>query len=174
MKLLYVGLVLISSVLLYAQVEPPPFQPMTNSPVLLQSDSDHLYVEGNWISVDKQPLSGPSVSEISCDRAEGQCHEAQANIMVVSKGIFTLVAASVDYKIIRWNSREVVAQNAPTGICRVVNVLKVDLQAKKVFALQTLSEPVDSSLPQMGKDICNAAGLNLELRDKTAFAYDAK
>src|SRR5690348_14489540 len=135
-------LVLISSVLLFAQTGPPPFQPMTQHPVLLQADPDHIYVEGYWIPIDKQSTpTGPSVSEISCERRESNCHEAQANIIVVSEGIFTLVAASVDYRILRWNSKEVVARNEPTGICRVVNVLKFDLQAKKVYALQTLSEP---------------------------------
>jgi hypothetical protein len=134
-------------------------------PINLQASATDAYVQGHWVAQDKQSeLTGPSVSEISCDRQTQACHESQANIVVIGN-MFNLVAASVDYKIERWNEKEIVAKNIG-GICRVLNVLKFDLVQKRVYAFQTLSEPTND-LPKMSKEICAHANMNLELKAAT-------
>lgn len=144
------------------------FNPILDEPISLQADSASAYVQGRWVALDKQSaLPGPSVSEIICSASEGYCHEAQANMAVFKDGSFTLTPDSVDYKIIRWNSSEIVAHNI-SGICRVLNVLKFDLRQKRVYSLQTLSEPVND-LPKMSQQICNAVGMRLELRGMSTF-----
>jgi hypothetical protein len=140
-----------------------------DKPINLQVTPDTLWVEGHWIALDKQStLSGPSVSTISCDRHSGECDEQQANITVMDNA-FSLSADVLEYKIERWTNKEVVASNV-AGICKVRNVLKFDLEAKRVFSLQTLSEPVDEKLPQMSKDACKKIGMNLELKASTMWA----
>jgi hypothetical protein len=144
------------------------FNPTVDSPVDLQANSDSAFVQGTWVALDEHSaLTGPSVSEISCDRKEGYCHEAQASMVVFKDGAFTLTADSVDYRVVRWNEKEIVAQNI-SGICRVLNVLKFDLQQHKVYASQVLSEPVND-LPKMSREICNAVGMKLELHGETMF-----
>jgi hypothetical protein len=137
-----------------------------DKPVTLQITPDSVWVEGHWVALDKQStLSGPSVSTISCDRHRGECDEQQANIVVMDN-TFGLSADDLEYKIERWTSKEIVASNVG-GICRVRNVLKFDLEAKRVYSLQTLSEPMDEKLPQMSKDACKKIGMNLELKAST-------
>jgi len=134
-------------------------------PITLRATATDAYVQGHWVAQDKQSeLTGPSVSEIFCDRKTQTCHESQANIAVTGN-MFSLIADSLDYKIERWNEKEIVAKNIG-GICRVLNVLKFDLVQKKVFAFQTLSEPTND-LPKMSKELCSHVGMNLELKAGT-------
>ncbi len=131
---------------------------------------------GVWVDAEaKNPPAGPSVSNITCLRSDGTCEEAQAMIVGFG-GTFTLTADHAEYQIDRWNEEEIVAKGQPSGICRVLNVLRVDLKLKKVYAFQTLSEPVDEHLPKLSKDICGAVGSNWELHKETAFSTlpDAK
>jgi hypothetical protein len=134
-------------------------------PINLHASSTDAYVQGHWVAQDKQSeLTGPSVSEISCDRQTRTCHESQANIMVMGN-TFSLSADSVDYKVERWNEKEIVAKNIG-GLCRILNVLKFDLVQKRVYAFQTLSEPTND-LPKLSKEICAHANMNLELKADT-------
>ena len=134
-------------------------------PINLQTSATDVYVQGHWVAQDKaSELTGPSVSEISCDRRAQTCHESQANITVMGNS-FSLSAVSVDCKVERWNEKEIVARNIG-GICRILNVLKFDLVQKRVYAFQTLSEPTND-LPKMSKEICAHANMNLELKGDT-------
>jgi hypothetical protein len=117
----------------------------------------------------KNPPVGPSVSNITCVRSDGTCEEAQA-IIDGFGDTFTLTADHAEYQIDRWNEEEIVAKGQPTGICKVLNVLRIDLRLKKVYAFQTLSEPVDEHLPKLSKDLCSVAGTNWELHKDTPFS----
>ncbi len=137
-----------------------------DSPVNLQVSDSYVSASGHWVSLDKHSeLSGPSVSEIFCDRKV--CHESQANMTVFKDGTFTLYADHVEYTVERWNSKEIVAASI-VGICKIRSVLKFDLAQKKVYSMQTLSEPIND-MPKLSKDICSAAGMNLELKDIAAW-----
>lgn len=148
------------------------FAALIDRPVEIQMTSGFVSVEGSWVALDERStLAGPSVSRILCDKAESTCHESQSNITIIDNQ-FTLSADSVDYKIARWDSKEIVAQNI-SGVCRVLHVLKFDLQNKKVYTLDSLSEPVED-LPKMARDACNAIWLRLELRGGTSYSLDAR
>jgi hypothetical protein len=130
------------------------------------NDSE-AYVKGDWVALDEHSkLPGVSMSQITCYRTEMICHELQGNLVIVGN-MFNLVPDSADYKILRWTSEEIVAQNIG-GICKVLNSLKFDRKNKKVYFLQSLSEPVEN-LPKLSRDICNAVGLRLELRGETMY-----
>jgi hypothetical protein len=120
-----------------------------------QVDDTLAYAYGHWSALDTHSeLTGPSVSEISCDHKT--CRESQANI--VSFGdTFTMNADTVEYTVERYNSKEIVASNVG-GICHVRNVIKFDRIGKRVYSSQTLSEPSDNPL-------CKGVGMNLELKD---------
>jgi len=132
-----------------------------DSPVNMQLSGSDVFVSGHWVALDKSELAGPAVSEIHCDRQ--MCHESQANITVFKDGTFTMTTGYVEYQVERWNKNEIVAKNV-SGICRTLNVIKFDLVQKKVYSMQTLSEPTND-LSQMSKKICAMAGMNLELKD---------
>jgi len=152
------------------------YKPSSETPPEPQVSRDSLYVTGLWTAIDKtdrpSQLAGPSVSEISCDRKEGVCHESQANMSVFKDGSFTLSADQNDYTVSHWDSKQIVAQHIG-GICKVRTVLKFELETKKIYALTALSEPLDSKMPQMSKDICNSISMRLELHGNTTF-YPAK
>jgi len=140
-----------------------PPQPLGDT---LHIDPDYVTVDGHWIPSDeKSKMTGPSVSSIVCDRKEGICEEEQGNITVMGNS-FTLSADHLEYKIERWTAKDIVASHIG-GICRVRDVIKIDIEAKRVFYSQALSEPVDDKLPKMSKDACNLVGLNLELKQST-------
>lgn len=150
------------------------FVPITDMPLdFSQVGDDDAYVQGDWVAMDKHSeLAGISTSEIICSRKGMVCHESQANLTIMGNA-FTLRPDYLDYKITRWNSREIVANNI-SGICRVNNSLKFDRKNKKVYFLATLSEPVEN-LPKMSKEICNAAGeQRLELQGNTMYREDTK
>jgi hypothetical protein len=144
------------------------FEPVTDGPVdFSQVTAASAYVRGNWLALDEHSkLPGVSMSEISCDHKAMICHEVQGNL-VVDGNMFSLVPDVVDYQITRWTAAEIVATNVG-GICKVLNSLKFDLKNKKVYALQSLSEPVED-LPKMSRDACNAVGQRLELRAATMY-----
>lgn len=132
----------------------------------LHIDRDFVSVDGHWVASDeKSKMTGPSVSSITCDRKEGICEEEQGNITVM-ENTFTLSADHLEYKIERWTAKDIVASHIG-GICRVRDVIKIDIEAKRVFYSQALSEPVDDKLPKMSKDACNLVGMNLELKQST-------
>ena len=126
------------------------------------------WVQGHWVPVDptdvKSKLPGPSISEISCDRSGKVCYEKQANIQVMGD-TFAMNADYVEYTVERWNGKEIVASNIQ-GACRARNVIKFDRVNKKIYWMQTLSEPVND-LPEPSKDMCKYADMNLELKDST-------
>jgi hypothetical protein len=137
----------------------------------------YVSASGVWVDTErKNPPAGPSVSDITCARSEGTCEESQANIVGFHDGTFTVAADHAEYHIDRWNEEEIVAKGEPAGICKVLNVLRIDLKLKKVYAFQTLSEPVSEHLPKLSKDICSAVGSNWELHQATPFSMspDAK
>jgi len=137
----------------------------------LHIHNGYLGASGVWVDTEsKNPPAGPSVSDITCVRSEGTCEEAQAMIVGFGDGTFTLSADHAEYQIDRWNEEEIVAKGQPTGISKVLNVLRIDLKLKKVYALQTLSEPVNERLPKLSKDICSAGGSNWELHNDTPFS----
>ena len=150
------------------------FVPILDNPVDFFQVTDLMaYVNGTWKAMDAQSkLSGVSVSEITCNKAEKVCHETQSTVYF-KLGMVDIVPDYVEYSITRWNSHEIVAENIG-GLCKVRSVLKFDRQAKKVFYLQSLSEPVDDTVPDMTKRICNAVGMNLELRARTTFTIQQK
>jgi len=132
-----------------------------------QVNDSYAWVRGHWAAVNptdkKGALTGPSTSEISCGGKT--CTDTNANVVVMGN-TFALNAGYDEYTVERWNSKEIVASNV-SGICRVRNVIKFDRVQKRVFWMQTLSEPLDTKMPQMSKDMCNAVGMNLELKDST-------
>lgn len=131
----------------------------------------YVSASGVWVDMEsKNPPAGPSVSDISCVRSEGTCEEAQAIIVGFGDGTFTLTADHAEYQVERWNEEEIVAKGQPTGICKALNVLRIDLKLKKVYAFQTLSEPVNEHLPKLSKDLCSAVGSNWELHKDTPFS----
>lgn len=133
--------------------------------------NDYVSASGVWVDAEsKNPPAGPSVSDITCVRSDGTCEESQANMIGFRDGTFALTANRAEYQIDRWNEEEIVAKGQPTGICKVFNVLRIDLKLKKVYALQTLSEPVNERLPKLSKDICSAGGSNWELHKDTPFS----
>jgi hypothetical protein len=152
--------------------------------VHLQDGLASLYIHngyvgasGVWVDAErKNPPAGPSVSDITCTRSEGTCEEAQAMIVGFGDGTFTLTADHAEYQIDRWSEEEIVAKGQATGICKVLNVLRIDLKLKKVYAFQTLSEPVSEHLPKLSKDLCGAVGSSWELHEETPFSRspDAK
>jgi hypothetical protein len=133
----------------------------------LHIDADYVSVQGHWVATGDSKLAGPSVSSLSCDRKEGTCEEEQGNITVMGNS-FTLSADHLEYKIERWTANDIVAARI-AGLCRVRNVIKIDLTSKRVFYSEALSEPVDEKLPKMSKDICKLTGMNLELKQSAMF-----
>jgi hypothetical protein len=149
-----------------------------SQPVHINADADasgYAYTTGHWVPIDKSDkkseLAGPSTSEITCDRPEKVCHETQANMTVMDHS-FSLSADYIEYKVVRWNAKEIVAQNV-NGLCRALNVLKFDLVQKRVYYSQTLSEP-DNNLPKVSKDLCDMIGMNLELKASTMWRKEPK
>ena len=145
------------------------------APVNVQNGS--VSASGVWVDAEKKnPPAGPSVSNISCLKSEQTCQELEANIADFGDGTFSLSADRAEYHVERWNDREIVAKGEPIGICKVLNVLRIDLKLKKVYVFETLSEPVDEHLPQVSKDLCNKVGSNWELHEQTPFSVspDAK
>lgn len=143
------------------------FIPLTNDPVnFSQVNQSEAYVSGHWMPVDPKDkhseMVGPSISTIYCDHKT--CHETAANIAVMGNS-FGMNADGIDYAVERWTASEIVASNKG-GICRMRNVLKFDRINKRVYWMQTLSEPVND-LPKTSQDICNLAGMFLELRGDT-------
>ena len=133
--------------------------------------NDYVGASGVWVDPEsKNPPAGPSVSDITCVRSEGTCEEEQATVVGFGDGTFTLTANHAKYQIDRWNEEEIVAKGEPVGICKTLNVLRIDLKLKKVYALQTLSEPVSEHLPKLSKDICSAVGATWELHNDTPFS----
>lgn len=144
------------------------FEPVIDGPVEFRQVTDYyVYVNGNWKPLDdRSKLPGVSMSQITCDRKEMTCHELQGNL-IIQGDMFSLNPDSLDYRVTRWTADEIVASNIG-GICKVLNTLKFDRKAKRVYYLQSLSEPVEN-LPKMSRDICNAVGLRLELRAQTMY-----
>jgi hypothetical protein len=124
------------------------------------------WVRGHWVPVDpsdkKSEMTGPSVSEISCTRTE--CSESQASIAVTGN-MFSLDSSYVRYAVERWDKKEIVASEIG-GICRVRTVVKFDRVQKRVYWMQSLSEPIND-LPKMSQDACKLVGMYLELKRGT-------
>lgn len=166
MKWLYAAIC--ASVVTLAAVGQNGFSPVIpDEPVDFSQVTDSsAWVRGHWIAVDptdkKDELTGPSTSEISCNTKA--CTDTNANIVVMGQ-TFALSGGYDEYTVERWNSKEIVASNIG-GACHVRNVLKFDRVKKKVYWMQTLSEPIDD-LPKGLKDSCKLVGMNLELKNST-------
>jgi hypothetical protein len=132
----------------------------------LQVNDTNAWVSGHWVPVDpfdkKSEMTGPSVSEISCTRRV--CNESSANITVIGN-MFSLSSDNTEYSVERWDKKEIVA-SAVGGTCRVRTVLKFDREQKRVYWMQSLSEPVND-LPKMSQDACKLVGMYLELKAST-------
>lgn len=132
-------------------------------PIDFSQVNDSLaYVSGHWVSSD---LAGQSTSQISCVRTNMTCADAHAEIISIGKA-FTLSGGEDEYRVERWNSREIVA-SAVGGICRVRNTIKFDRTQKRVYSMQTLSEPLND-LPADEQKICKIQ-MQSELKDGTTF-----
>jgi hypothetical protein len=133
-----------------------------------QVNDSGAWVRGHWVAADptdkKSELTGPSTSEISCDREGKTCADTTASITVMGN-TFALSGGRDEYTIERWNSKEIVASNVG-GACRVRNVIKFDRVQKRVYSIQTLSEPIDN-LPKGLRDLCKLSSMNLELKNST-------
>jgi hypothetical protein len=133
-----------------------------------QVNDSYAWVRGHWAAVDptdkKGEMTGPSTSEISCSHSGKTCTDTNANIVVMGN-TFALSGGYDEYTIERWNSKEIVASNVG-GDCRVRNVIKFDRVQKRVYWMQTLSEPI-GDLPKGLRDTCKLVGMNLELKDST-------
>jgi hypothetical protein len=118
--------------------------PVVDAPVdFTQVRDSDAYVKGNWVALgEHSKLPGISVSEITCDRGSKICRELQGNL-IVSGNMFSLVPDDVEYNVVRWTSEETVATSI-RGICKTINSLKFDRKNKKVYAIQSLSEPVEN------------------------------
>jgi hypothetical protein len=126
---------------------------------LSQVNNSYAWVRGHWFGPD---MTGPSTSEISCAHASKTCTDTTANI-AVDGNAFSMSASQDEYVVERWDSKEIVASNV-VGLCKVRNVIKFDLVQKRVYFMQTLSEPNDD-LPKAMQDSCKMAGMHLELKD---------
>jgi hypothetical protein len=125
-----------------------------------QVGDDYAYVRGHWVDAGKElSLTGPSVSLISCNRT--MCNEEQANIVVMGN-MFTISTGHVEYEVERWNSKEIVAATRPNeaASCHVRLTLKFDRVNKRVYWMQSLTEPANDP-------ICAASEAKLELKDST-------
>jgi hypothetical protein len=166
-ELLIVAFVLTTSL---AAVGQNGFEPVVpDEPVdFLQVNDSGAYVRGYWVAVEpsdeRSKMTGPSTSEIICDRENKSCTDTTANIMVMGY-TFALSGGQDEYTIERWNSKEILASNIG-GTCRVRNVIKFDRFQKRVYFMQTLTEPVDD-LPKGVRDLCKLTGMNLELKHST-------
>lgn len=136
-----------------------PDRPVNFSQV---SDSS-AWVKGHWVGPN---MIGPSTSLIFCERSTNKCTDDNANIYSFGD-TFTLDSSQEEYTVERWDKREIVASNV-SGICRVRNVIKFDRVQKRVYLMQTLSEPLDD-LPKIDQDVCKLVGLHLELKDSTTW-----
>jgi len=140
-----------------------------DEPVNFSQVSDtSAWIEGHWVPVDpsdrKSAMLGPSISQISCDHASNVCYEKQANIIVIGD-MFSLNTDLVEYTIERWNTREIVASTV-VGLCSIRSVIKFDRVNRKVYWMQTLSEPLND-LPKKRQDDCKDASMYLELKAST-------
>jgi hypothetical protein len=128
-----------------------------------QVNDSSAWVKGHWVDTD---MTGPSTSLIFCEHSTKKCTDNSANIYVFGN-TFTLDSSQDDYAVERWNKQEIVASNVD-GICRVRNVIKFDRVQKRVYWMQTLSEPIDD-LPKTEQDMCKFANMHLELKDSTSW-----
>src|SRR5271156_1053771 len=80
------------------------FTPVLTGPVeFFQITDSSVFVNGFWVPLDKKSeLSGPSTSQISCDRREGICNELQVNVWIYGN-LVQFEPDSAEYKVIRWN-----------------------------------------------------------------------
>jgi hypothetical protein len=133
-----------------------------------QVGDSNVYITGNWVAMDEHSkLPGVSMSEITCARNLKLCQELQGNL-VVQGNMFSLVPDSKDYNVVRWDSEEIMATSVG-GACKMANSLKFDRKNKKVYALESLSVPLDT-LTQALRAHCNAAaGSRWELHGKTMY-----
>jgi hypothetical protein len=168
-------------------VKDGPFTHLIDEPVRITVSRGTIYALGVWVaSGPSSPPAGPSVSEIFCSHSTDTCHEQMANIVTIGDS-FGLNPDSADYHVTRWTDDELLAENRDVqgpilaGECHLMGILKIDLSLKKVFAYQTLVEPVmPSNNPNKiidSEGICKAANNTLwELRSDTMFSFspDAK
>ena len=166
-------------------VKDGPFTHLTDEPAKLFVYKDSVSALGVWVaSGSSSAPAGPSVSSIYCNHRENTCHEQMANILAVGD-TFSLNPDSADYSVTKWNENEIVAENRDVegpllaGPCHLMGVLKIDLLHKKLYAYQTLTEPVlptdtpkDKIIDSEG--MCKAANNTLwELHAETVFSFSA-
>jgi hypothetical protein len=132
------------------------FVPLTAQVPSIQSSANAIYVRGYWTG----NLSGPSTSEITCDRKV--CREDAAS-MTVMESAFALSANHKEYAVTSWTTAEVVAVTEG-GACHVRSTLRFDLIHGRVFSTSVV---VGSSLGPL----CDADALkmSLELKDSSLF-----
>ena len=86
--------------------------------------------------------------------------EFSASLALGDEGVMgntlTLTPDNLEYTVERWTPKEIVAFQLRRYL-PVRNVLKFDLVEKRGYYSQALSDPVDSKMPKMSKDICSAS-----------------
>lgn len=163
-------------------VKDGPFVHLVDEPAKIFNHKTSIHALGVWVAAgSSSPPSGPSVSDIYCSRDEYKCHEEMANIVWMGD-TFSLNPDSADYRVTRWNEREIVAENRDVqgplvaGPCHLLGVLKIELVHQKIYAYQTLTEPAisDESTGKIiaSRKLCEAANNTLwELHAETSFSY---
>jgi hypothetical protein len=91
-----------------------------------------------------------------------KCTDNSATIYA-DGAIFSLDSNEEEYTVERWDKKAIVASDV-AGICRVRNVIKFDLEQKRIYFMQALSEPTED-LPKLSQDTCKFANMHLELKD---------
>lgn len=86
------------------------FAHLVDEPAFIYIHDSYVSASGVWVDKEhKNPPAGPSVSDITCVRAERTCEESQAMMVDFGDSTFTLTADHAEYQIDRWNEEEIVA-----------------------------------------------------------------
>jgi hypothetical protein len=128
-----------------------------------QVNDSSAWVKGHWVGSN---MVGPTVSEISCNHSTKTCTDTSSTIYSFGE-TFTLDSNQDEYKVERWDKKEIVASNVD-GSCRVRNVIKFDRLTERIYWMQTLSEPIDD-LPKSEQEACKFAHMHLELKGNTTW-----
>jgi hypothetical protein len=129
----------------------------------------NIGLTGHWIGVDKHSEpTGPSVSELFCERLSRVCEESSATMTVFPDKSFTLTADHTTYAIKSWTDKEIIAFVENVGICKMTQTVQIDIASHRVFWIANLPR-VPVSLPKMSQDICNASNLRMELKGDAVF-----
>ena len=127
---LFVVIILLSRVLVYAQDQTPEIFFVSFGPVGAQkTETLYAHAMGKWSNADDHLAVWST--EIDCYEHFGFCEEADATYFFGEAG-----ATLNSFDILRWDKRELIAVDS-SPIC-VVNTLRFDFAAKKVSMTMAL------------------------------------